>query len=99
MLAINRGRWGIENLLFHVRDFTFGEDHCRVRKGTGPEALAAARNEGVTPSSTRPGTRTSRARRSCWRMTAGRRSLYSSAGELNAPVVPHRGLASRLAPV
>lgn len=44
LLALTRAHWGIENGLYYVRDFTFGEDQCRVRQGTGPEALACARN-------------------------------------------------------
>jgi predicted transposase YbfD/YdcC len=48
LIAINRGHWAIENSLFHVRDCTFGEDQCRVRKGTGPEALAWVRNAAIS---------------------------------------------------
>ena len=39
-----RAHWGIENRLHYVRDVTWGEDACRVRKGRGPEVLAALRN-------------------------------------------------------
>jgi predicted transposase YbfD/YdcC len=39
-----RAHWGIENRLHHVRDVTWGEDACRVRKGSSPEVLAALRN-------------------------------------------------------
>jgi predicted transposase YbfD/YdcC len=39
-----RAHWGIENRLHHVRDVTWGEDACRVRKGHGPQLLAALRN-------------------------------------------------------
>jgi predicted transposase YbfD/YdcC len=39
-----RAHWGIENRLHHVRDVTWGEDACRVRKGNGPQLLAALRN-------------------------------------------------------
>ena len=39
-----RAHWGIENRLHYVRDVTWGEDACRVRKGSGPEVLAALRN-------------------------------------------------------
>ena len=34
-----RSHWQIE-AFFHVRDVTFGEDACRVRKGLGPLAMA-----------------------------------------------------------
>jgi predicted transposase YbfD/YdcC len=44
LLALTRGHWGIENRLHYVRDVTFGEDGCRVRKGGGPQVLAAVRN-------------------------------------------------------
>lgn len=39
-----RAHWGIENRLHHVRDVTWGEDACRVRRGNGPQLLAALRN-------------------------------------------------------
>ncbi len=39
-----RGHWGIENKLHYVRDVTFGEDACRVRKGGSAQVLAALRN-------------------------------------------------------
>ena len=39
-----RAHWGIENRLHYVRDVTWGEDACRVHKGSGPEVLAALRN-------------------------------------------------------
>lgn len=39
-----REHWGIENRLHYVRDVTFGEDGCRVRKGSAPQVLAAVRN-------------------------------------------------------
>jgi hypothetical protein len=42
--ALWRGHWGIENRLHWVRDVTFGEDHCQVRTGSGPQGLAAVRN-------------------------------------------------------
>jgi hypothetical protein len=44
LLALDRGHWGIENGLHHVRDVGPGEDACRVRTGHAPQALAAARN-------------------------------------------------------
>lgn len=39
-----RGHWGIENRLHWSRDMNFHEDRCRVRSGSGPQALAAVRN-------------------------------------------------------
>lgn len=41
---LSRDHWQIENSLFHVRDVTFREDHCRVRSGAAPQALAAIRD-------------------------------------------------------
>jgi hypothetical protein len=39
-----RNHWGVENKVFHVRDVTMGEDHCRVRKGFAPHLLSCLRN-------------------------------------------------------
>ena len=47
LLGYARGHWGIENQLHYVRDETLGEDRCRVRKGVGPQVLAAIRNVAV----------------------------------------------------
>jgi predicted transposase YbfD/YdcC len=44
LLDIVRNHWGIENKVFHVRDVTMGEDHCRVRKGFAPHLLSSLRN-------------------------------------------------------
>ena len=44
LLALDRGHWGIENGLHHVRDVTLGEDSCRVRSQNAPQVMAAARN-------------------------------------------------------
>jgi predicted transposase YbfD/YdcC len=44
LLGLVRGHWRIENGLHWVRDVTMGEDRCRVRKGDGPQVLAALRN-------------------------------------------------------
>jgi hypothetical protein len=43
LLTLSRDHWQIENRLFHVRDVTFREDHCRVRRGAAPLALAEIR--------------------------------------------------------
>jgi predicted transposase YbfD/YdcC len=48
LLRFRRGHWGVENRLFCVRDVSFREDQCRVRKGSGPQALAALRNAATT---------------------------------------------------
>ena len=43
LLQLSRDHWQIENSLFHVRDVTFREDHCRVRTGSAPRVLAEIR--------------------------------------------------------
>jgi hypothetical protein len=43
-----RGHWGIENRLHWVRDVSFGEDKCQVKKGRGQHNLAAFRNAVIT---------------------------------------------------
>lgn len=44
LLQLNRGHWGIENGVHWVRDVTFDEDRCRVRKGAAAQAMASLRN-------------------------------------------------------
>jgi hypothetical protein len=48
LLKLSRDHWGIENRLHCVRDVTFREDQCRVRKGSGPQVFAAIRNAAIT---------------------------------------------------
>ena len=48
LLKLSRAHWGIENRLHCVRDVTFGEDQCLVRKGSGPQVFAAIRNTVIT---------------------------------------------------
>jgi predicted transposase YbfD/YdcC len=47
LLELDRGHWGIENGLHHVRDVSMGEDACRVRAENAPQVLAAVRNVAV----------------------------------------------------
>jgi predicted transposase YbfD/YdcC len=47
LLTWTRGHWSIENRSHYVRDVTFGEDASRIRKGSGPEVLAAMRNGAI----------------------------------------------------
>ena len=47
LLAWTRGHWSIENRSHYVRDVTFGEDASRIRKGCGPEMMAAFRNAAI----------------------------------------------------
>jgi predicted transposase YbfD/YdcC len=42
-----RGHWSIENRSHYVRDVTLGEDASRIRKGSGPEVMAAFRNAAI----------------------------------------------------
>jgi hypothetical protein len=44
LLGVTRGHWGIENGLHGVRDGTLQEDASRIRKGSGPQVMAALRN-------------------------------------------------------
>jgi predicted transposase YbfD/YdcC len=44
LLTWTRGHWSIENRSHYVRDVTLGEDASRIRKGSGPEVMAALRN-------------------------------------------------------
>ena len=47
LLEWARGHWSIENRSHHVRDVTMGEDASRIRKGSGPQVMAALRNATV----------------------------------------------------
>ena len=44
LLKLWRGHWGIENRVHWVRDVTFDEDRCQVRKGAAPQVMAGLRN-------------------------------------------------------
>jgi predicted transposase YbfD/YdcC len=44
LLGATRSHWGIENGLHGVRDGTLREDASRIRKGAGPQVMAALRN-------------------------------------------------------
>jgi hypothetical protein len=47
LLTWARGHWSIENRSHYVRDVTLGEDASRIRKGGGPEIMAALRNAAI----------------------------------------------------
>ena len=47
LLEWGRGHWAIENKSHHVRDVTYGEDASRIRKGSGPQVMAAIRNAAI----------------------------------------------------
>lgn len=44
ILAMARAEWGIENGLQYRRDIRLAEDACQVRRGQGPQVLAALNN-------------------------------------------------------
>jgi hypothetical protein len=44
IMQLLRGHWSIENRLHWVRDVSFDEDRCRIRKGKGPQNMACLRN-------------------------------------------------------
>jgi len=44
LLSWSRGHWTIENRSHYVRDVSLGEDASRIRKGSGPQEMAALRN-------------------------------------------------------
>ncbi|WP_145420872.1 ISAs1 family transposase [Planctomycetes bacterium K23_9] len=48
LLTLSRGHWGIENRLHWIRDVTWVEDSCGIRKGHGPENFATLRNASLT---------------------------------------------------
>lgn len=48
LLALNRNHWGIENKVHYVRDMSFDEDRCRVRKHAGPQVMASLRNLAIS---------------------------------------------------
>ena len=48
VLALIRNHWTIENRLHWVRDVTFDEDRCRIRRGAGPRVMASVRNLAIS---------------------------------------------------
>lgn len=48
LLALNRDYWCIENSLHYVRDVTFDEDRCRIRKHAGARVMASLRNLAIS---------------------------------------------------
>ena len=51
--AAVRGHWGIENRLHWQLDVTFGEDQCRIRKGTRRRQLQHPPSHGPEPAQER----------------------------------------------
>ncbi len=48
LLALNRQHWSIENGLHYVRDMSFDEDRCRIRKRAGAQVMATLRNLAIS---------------------------------------------------
>lgn len=48
LLALNRQHWGIENGVHYVRDMSFDEDRCRIRKRAGAQVMATLRNLAIS---------------------------------------------------
>ncbi len=48
ILALSRTHWSIENRLHWVRDVTFDEDRCRIRRGAGAQVMASLRNLAIS---------------------------------------------------
>jgi predicted transposase YbfD/YdcC len=48
ILTLSRTHWSIENRLHWVRDVTFDEDRCRIRRGAGAHIMASLRNIAIS---------------------------------------------------
>ena len=48
LLSLNRCHWCIENGLHYVRDMSFDEDRCRIRKCAGAQVMASLRNLAIS---------------------------------------------------
>ena len=48
LLSLNRCHWSIENGLHYVRDMSFDEDRCRIRKFAGAQVMASLRNLAIS---------------------------------------------------
>jgi len=48
IMNLARGHWSIENRLHWVRDVTFDEDRCQIRKGNGAQTMASLRNLAIS---------------------------------------------------
>ena len=48
LLAFNRQHWSIENRFHWIRDVTFDEDRCQIRKGAGAQVMAGLRNLAIS---------------------------------------------------
>lgn len=48
LLTLNRNHWSIENRFHWIRDVTFDEDRCQIRKGAGGQVMAGLRNLAIS---------------------------------------------------
>jgi hypothetical protein len=48
IMSLARGHRSIENRLHWVRDVTFDEDRCQIRKGNGAQTMASLRNLAIS---------------------------------------------------
>ena len=48
VLSLSRDHWSIENRLHWVRDMSFDEDRCRIRRGAGAQVMASLRNLAIS---------------------------------------------------
>jgi hypothetical protein len=46
--SLNGSHWSIENGLHYVRDMSFDEDRCRIRKHAGAQVMASLRNLAIS---------------------------------------------------
>jgi hypothetical protein len=80
LLVWGRGHWSIENRSHYVRDVTLSEDASRIRKGSGPEIMAALRNAAISFLRTTGATNIAEAVR---RNASQVRTLFTKLGILN----------------
>jgi hypothetical protein len=67
LLSLNRNHWIIENGLHYVRDVTFDEDRCRIRKKSGARMMASLRNLAISLLRLARATNIAQALRTCMR--------------------------------
>lgn len=80
LLALNRRHWGIENGVHYVRDMSFDEDRCRIRKHAGARVMATLRNLAISLLRLAAATNIAAALRSCSRCRLRPMRLIGVAG-------------------
>ena len=68
LLSLSRAHGSIENQLHCVRDVTFDQDRCRVRKSVGAQVMATLRNLAISLLRMTGATNIAQALRQCARM-------------------------------